>query len=421
MKISKSMKFLICFAVIGPLLSSLNAFERRRDPFPSEPAHIILPLPYSIPGVGRGIATTGAMVNIWGSYTDIYIDSMNGDVEGYGGGILDFHLISKTLIFDFNRQQTSKLSAKSYKKRGMDTEKDEFNYVTLGNISSGYDSLRLTFWDRRLEFFFHQENQTFELEEVRDNEGELIREIKDPETISSKEQSYGVLIDITDDYLDPRKGFRLDVRSFNIPRDSDDDPKFDIININATLFLPIGKSNTWLFNYFTSDAYVESEGETNESKIKERIGLQCDEILDSSTRQNCQVAEQELIANTLAFNKNGISTPLGGRNRLRSYPERRFKGAHTRFFGSEFRWNYSEEVTPFDFLFFKDIRTSLQLALFAETGSIAENKEDLDKYSRSSYGFGLRMVSAAGLVYRWDWATGDEGSETVIFINYPWN
>jgi hypothetical protein len=38
---------------------------------------------------------------------------------------------------------------------------------------------------------------------------------------------------------------------------------------------------------------------------------------------------------------------------------------------------------------------------------------------RSSYGLGLRLISASGFVYRADYATGDEGSEVSVIFSYP--
>ncbi len=58
----------------------------------------------------------------------------------------------------------------------------------------------------------------------------------------------------------------------------------------------------------------------------------------------------------------------------------------------------------------KDIRTAWQIALYYEVGDIW----------RSSTGIGLRMVTASGIVFRADVATGREGVSPSIFIGYPW-
>ena len=68
----------------------------------------------------------------------------------------------------------------------------------------------------------------------------------------------------------------------------------------------------------------------------------------------------------------------------------------------------------------KDIRTSLQLAAFYEMGSTADLQEDVGKIWRKSYGVGLRMITASGVVFRADVADGFDGFATAIFIGYPW-
>jgi len=68
----------------------------------------------------------------------------------------------------------------------------------------------------------------------------------------------------------------------------------------------------------------------------------------------------------------------------------------------------------------KDIRTNIQTAFFYEKGSVAEKTADLGKIERSSYGAGIRMITASGLVYRFDVADGDEDFEVTVIINYPW-
>ena len=39
---------------------------------------------------------------------------------------------------------------------------------------------------------------------------------------------------------------------------------------------------------------------------------------------------------------------------------------------------------------------------------------------RDSYGFGLRVVTASGVVFRGDIGFGKEGVAPAIFIGYPW-
>ncbi|MGA0158951.1 MAG: hypothetical protein ACO3NG_10880, partial [bacterium] len=47
-------------------------------------------------------------------------------------------------------------------------------------------------------------------------------------------------------------------------------------------------------------------------------------------------------------------------------------------------------------------------------------KSDLGKISKSSYGTGFRLVNASGNIYRADLASGDEGTNFTLIIQYPW-
>ena len=89
-------------------------------------------------------------------------------------------------------------------------------------------------------------------------------------------------------------------------------------------------------------------------------------------------------------------------------------------YGTEIRWNLTEEFEPFDIGVAKDIRTGVQLSFFWETASVADEKDKLGDIWRESYGIGVRLVMSSGIVFRAELATGDEGSQSILFFNYPW-
>ncbi len=65
------------------------------------------------------------------------------------------------------------------------------------------------------------------------------------------------------------------------------------------------------------------------------------------------------------------------------------------------------------------MRTGLQIAFFAERGSVGETRDDVGTIWASTYGVGFRLISASGTVYRADIATGKEGTEPVVIFQYP--
>ena len=140
-----------------------------------------------------------------------------------------------------------------------------------------------------------------------------------------------------------------------------------------------------------------------------------------NTKKKIMVSNgKSLVIKNQTNNQYGTAGSLGGASRLRSYAGGRFSGAQVEFRGAEFRWNLTDENKPFDLLFIRDVRTGVQLAFFYEEGSVADTSEQLWDEKRTSQGAGVRLVTSSGFVYRFDLATGQEGREVILFVDYPW-
>jgi hypothetical protein len=408
--------FIICFLSIQSLL----ALERRKEQFPDQLGYMAVPAPYSLPGIGEGWVLFGSINNGILDYGDAYGYGIMGDAEGYGFGVSEIHLIPKMLYIEYSNERISKASKMIFHKRGMDSEKEDFRFYEVDYVDSTDYALRLSLFDRMLELSAEFYQSGYRVTKIRDDDGELITEVEDPSIEKSKKIELELMVDWTDDFLDPRQGINFKVIRASSPRDSNDDPNYHVMNYNIKAYIPIGSINTLVFNYFQSNAHVTSEGDTDRSSITDDLGYNCSSIPDSTAKAICEVAESEAVDQIYAHNKYGDAQSLGGRRQLRSYPDDRFVGANTLFYGVEFRWNLTEEYTPFNLIFIDDVRTGVQLAMFHETGGVADLKEDVTKDMRSSSGVGMRIVTGSGIVYRIDYATGDEGGETTMIINYPW-
>ncbi len=389
--------------------------DRRRSQFQNEPAYAVFPYPYSIPGIGSGLGLVGGDMNIAGTYTDVYGILFAGDVKGLALGAGDVHIIPRTLILDTGVSSVSAATVQSFSQRGMGSGKHDYSLIELGDMTYYGARLTSTFFDRRFEVYgaFYQGSSV--LKSIRDQNGDVILDAQNPPVSRGHVTIYGTRLDLTDDYQDPRRGVRFDVsRSYSPPSGLDAD--YYVMDYNTTAYVPIGRWSTWAFNYLRSDAQVTRKGETNPAKIEQQQGLDCATITDPVQQQFCLDTINSMAAN----NTYGSASSLGGFNRLRSYPTGRFSGAHTEFYGTEIRWNLTDEATPFDLFVMKDVRTSWQIALFYEAGSVADQRKDVGDIWRSSYGAGLRVVTASGIVFRADIAAGREGVEPNIFIGYPW-
>ena len=397
------------------LVSTANAVERRRDQFVKEPGHYIIPMPYSLPGVGEGFLVAGSINNAHDSYTDYIGFVIAGDLEGVGAIAKDMHLIEKTLIADVFYQTISKATIRNYNARGMESDKNDYSLLEFADARYAASRFTGTFYDRMFEIGLAAFKGEAQLKGLRDREGNLIQDASD----SAPEEFYfytaSLQLDWTDDYQDPRKGARYNISRWWRDETSAYASDFYQQEHNITGYIPVGRISTLALNYFRSDAFVTRQGDTNFASVENRLGLDCS-IGPPNQQEQCQ----QFVNNTIANNRYGTVGGIGGWQRLRSYPNDRYKAAHALFYGAEFRWNLTEEFKPFDIGIAKDIRTGLQLAFFWETATVADEKEKLGNIWRDSYGLGVRMVTASGLVIRGDYADGDEGAQVSVIVGYPW-
>ncbi len=407
---------LLTLALLFPV--SADAFsvpERRKPQFEKDLGYYIFPMPYSLPGIGDGLALIGAAMNVGGTYMDLLGFGLTGDMKGGGLVTKDMHILSERLVLDVTYERFSTATITSYGQRGMNTDKHDFSYLELGSVDFLASRLTATFLERRIELFGGAYTFASSLERLLDNEGNEILAVTDPQVNRNRITAVGSRIDLTDDYADPRKGARLEISRWYSPPKNDNNADYYFMEYNATAYLPLGRRSTLALNAFRSDAHVTRQGELDPSAVDLQEGLNCNSLAEPDRTECWKVVNNIVTANTY-----GTVGSLGGTSRLRSYPHDRFTAAHALFYGAEFRWNLTEERHPFDIVIMKDIRTVWQAAFFYEAGTVADKRDDLGRIWRSSYGAGLRMVTASGIVFRADLATGREGVEATIIVGYPW-
>ena len=413
--LSKSFLLLLQLVLLVVFTSPCTAMDRRRDQFIKEPGHYIVAVPISYPGIGEGFAAIGVNANAHDSYTDYAAFALAGDFEGFGAVATDIHLIEKRLIAEVAAQKLSKAAIFSYNTRGMNNHKDDYNIIELDDIEATIARLTGAFNQRMFEVQALMVKQSAHASALRNRDGSLIQDTRDSASVEYDFLMLETQLDWTDDYQDPRKGLRYDLSYWAGDNKGAGSPEYYQLEHNLTAYVPIGRISTWAFNYFQSDSIVTQKGDTDFASVEKRMGLDC-ASLPPAGRLQCENA----VNNNLAHNHYGTAASMGGPSRLRSYPEGRYKGAHTVFYGTELRWNLTEEFKPFDIGIAKDIRTGVQLSAFWETASVADDKNKLGDIWRDSYGLGIRLVMTSGIVFRAEYADGDEGAELVVFFNYPW-
>ncbi len=400
------------------LPSSLFAIERRQDQSPRDLSYAIIPYAMRMPGIGSFVGMAGTIDNMFGTEADTYLATMSGDLQGYTGGIFDAPIFTENLTAHWYYTNFSKAAVDSFG-RGMNSKKEDMQRLFVDKVKVNAYMLNLKFWEKRIQLYTAIVKYQVHPTKILDIEGNLVADIS-TEEYQSKSNLQGFILDYTDDRLDPREGFRVESMRAQNPPDNGFAPDFYRIDTTSTLYLSMGKQSTWAFNHFRSDAHVTKEGLTDRAAIAARIGIDCAPIPDPVQKATCEASLNTQINQAEAANKYGTAAGLGGVSFLRAYPQNRFYAAHTRFYGTEFRWNFTEGSEPFDFLIMKGIRTILQATAFYERGTVADVESDLGNQWANATGVGFRLLMSSGFVFRFDVGTGSEGMQTTLFFNYPW-
>ncbi len=172
--------------------------DRRREQFPKDFGYAAFPYPYRLPGIGSGLSFAAGAFNIADTYTDAYGIAFTGDVKGGAAGVSDVHLIPRTLILDFGYGTINKATLQSYAQRGMNTAKDDFSLVELGDTEYYGARMTATFFERRFELHGYWYEGASRLKSIRDKDGNLIVEAQDPPRNRGHTMQLGARFDLTD-------------------------------------------------------------------------------------------------------------------------------------------------------------------------------------------------------------------------------
>ncbi|MBI4829366.1 MAG: BamA/TamA family outer membrane protein [Nitrospinae bacterium] len=396
--------------------AGLLGIERRREQFPTEFGYFIYPISGSVPGIGTAYGAGATVTNIAGSDTDFTGFYVRGDFEATGAALLNYHLLQERVIFDL-AYYDAKVAPQQYS-RGIHSSPDDY---ILPDVSDQLVVAQLTgtFYERMIEVYLRYGTGAFQLNNVKDKNGVPFENV-DTGKKDFQAVNLGFALDITDDRQDPRRGVRYEAKMTRGFSAREDASTYDVMDYNLTGYYPVGQASALVVNGFFSTAVMRNRATVDRAELEAKAGLQCEGIPDPAAREQCLATERRFIDEKIAENTYGRATALGGTQRLRSFPNGRYYAGKSFSTGAEYRWNITEEQTLMDWIFFRGLRTNIQLAFFAETGSVADDVGDLTKTLRSSYGAGLRVLFS-GVTIRLDWATGDEGDEVQLFLDYPWS
>jgi len=396
--------------------ASADPVERRRDQYGKDFSYFVYPIGGDIPGLGSAFGLGATVLNIFSTDADFTGFSIDGDFKASGYTLLDMQLLPQRLILDLGRY-AFRVAPLQFN-RGLDSSKDDY---ILPKVEGDYwqSQLTLTFDERRTEFYYRLGLGNTRLLQVLDKDGNEFAAI-DTASRFIRFSTLGAMLDHTDDRLDPRNGIRGEFSGAWFHNTNRLQSEFVTMDYNLSGYIPASRWDTLALNVFYSRAHLTRKATTDYETLRAQAGLGCADLQPGAEREQCLQTEASLIEQHVLQNRYGRATALGGTQRLRSFANGRFYGGQSLFYGAEYRWNLTDEHTPFDIFVARGVRTGIQLALFAEQGSVAERFSDLWKERRISYGAGFRVV-LSGVVIRADVAYGNEGGEFILFINYPWS
>ncbi len=398
-----------------PALSD-DGIERRRDQYGDTFGYFAYPIAGDIPGLGSAAGIGGTVVNMFDSDVDFTGFKIQGDFSASGYALLDLPLHKRKLVLDLGAYDFQ--VAPIFYQRGITSSpKDYLQPKVEGAYKLG--QLTYTLFDRMLEAFYRYGTGNERLLRVLDKDGNEYQAI-DTKKYNIRFDAFGLTADYTDDRLDPRHGVRFEVARKQNRSQNALTSKYYVMDYNLSAYYPVRKWDTLAFNFFASQAHVTRRGETDYATLQAQAGLGCAQLPAGPEQNQCRVTEDDRIRQLQAHNKYGTASSLGGTQRLRSFDGGRYYAGRTVFYGMEYRWNLTEERTPFDIYIARSVRTNLQLAVFAEQGSVADQYDDLWKHRRTSAGIGFRLL-LSGIIIRADLSWGTEGNATVLFITYPWS
>ena len=271
----------IVFVSISLLLTLIQApgiataqwiADRRADQFPTEFGYLVVPLPYSMPGLGQGIFWMGHFSNAFGTTADLTAIYATGDVKGPLVNGAEIPIIPGLLQFDGFASNLSRVGINIYQKRGMNTVKDDYILVELNKVQEKNLQLTATLFDRRFNLFAGLYAGNMAVTAFRDPDGNMIQKFDDPWKLQFRSRFAGAQVDITDSFQDPRRGFRMKTIRTRYPATGPTESAYDTVDYDVQGYIPVGKINTLVLNYYISDAIVTHEGVTDPASVRTELG-----------------------------------------------------------------------------------------------------------------------------------------------------
>ena len=352
--------------------------ERRRSYDQRAPnEYLLIPAVASLPGVGTFVGIIGTGSNIWDTGIDVgatvaeSIDGSDISVEAVAFREIPTGLPGLTVDFQY-----ADIVLGEFRTYLPGRNSPEFTVPISAQFDFYLIRPTLRLFQRRLNIVYSL--GFFDGFDFDQNGNEV--------PFRQHSASAGMVVDLTDDVVDPRRGMRFDFNmtldppeSTILGRDSETRSAFDEGNTRSrrfglTFYFPL--SDQW--NLAWNNQRFETSGGDGE-------GVQ--------------------------------GAVAGGSPPLRGYPANRWRDRFGVFHGLDLRFNIplGKEL---DFILARGVIEDIQLAAFYEVGQVApSNNSTLYQDLHQSYGLGIRVLLEA-IVLRLDLAFSDVGPQTHLTVGH---
>jgi hypothetical protein len=256
------------------LTNQVLGIERRKKQISEEISYFIYPLIYQVPGLGSGNGAGATIVNLFGDGSTLSLLKIKGEIEVDSIVASDIPLFTKHLTLSAAYADGKKGGFAFYERGSESSENPEFTLKFKNSWARAAD-LGMNFFDRQLEFYY---GGAFAFPEI-DLERSDLADFEDWENMTPSEQEdsiadfiknfllyidlvnifvtrQGLRIDLTDDRIDPRDGYRFQYEKYGF--EGDGLKNFDVEDHSLTAYYPNESlSSVLVANLFFSKSNVK--------------------------------------------------------------------------------------------------------------------------------------------------------------------
>jgi len=271
----KTLILKLLFFILLPSMILANDWipERTKTKAETELGWLVAPLPIKVEGIGSTVPIAGIFSNFYKTTDLLFVaPGIKGDIEAKVFSIYKLPVFSESLFYTVLYNEYL-IGFRNYD-RGIESGEKDY-YQTLEKTDSTTHRMQAQFFNERFEIQLGYSSGKARVEKIYDVDGNYFSGIESPER-SWVDNIIGTQIDLTDNHFDPHQGFRLGLLHSSTDYGPDFLSDYSVIDLNASFYFPLLKTDTLLFNFFQSQSQVTLSGLIDENSLGNKLDLSCD-------------------------------------------------------------------------------------------------------------------------------------------------